>query len=330
MQASASHNTASTRTRLRPRWNGSSGAPATSVAKPPRRTMQRAQHKTDHRQRGEDQRQCGDLAQHARAETLQPLVDQRGQHGVAAGNAEHRRDAEIADRGDEGERRAGEDRRRRERHDHGMRDAQRTRAAQAGGLDQVARQVAQPRAHREEDERRALDAHHQHDAPLRIERIGRARGGRQAQRTEDRAARAGQFDPGQRGDLRGDQERQQGDEGERGLGAHVGEREHERRRRADHDRHERRQQARFERIDQRALRRRAAPLSEQEAKDFAVGSRRQRFHEQSGERPEPENGDVAGQHRQQRGFAGEQRTRRQRHGRGTRHCHTPLITRERG
>ena len=120
MQASAIHSTSSTSTRPRPSRNGVSGALAPSAAKPPRRTMQRAQQQPDHRQHGEDQRQRRDLAEHARAETLQPLIDQRGQHGVAAGNAEHRRDAEIADRGDEGERRAGEDRRHRQRHDHGL------------------------------------------------------------------------------------------------------------------------------------------------------------------------------------------------------------------
>ena len=60
-------------------------------------------------------RQHGDLGQHRRAESGEPLVDQRRQHEVVAGNAEQRGNAEVAEARDEAQRDAGEERRRHQR-----------------------------------------------------------------------------------------------------------------------------------------------------------------------------------------------------------------------
>ena len=112
-----------------------------------------AQHEPDHRKGSEPQRERCNLAQDARPKALQVLIDQRRQHGVAAGDSEQRWDAEIADRRHERERRTGEDRRQRHRQDHRASDPQRTSTAKPRRLDEVAWQVAQARLHRKEDER---------------------------------------------------------------------------------------------------------------------------------------------------------------------------------
>ena len=60
--------------------------------------------------RGDQHRQHRDLGDHGRPKTRQTLVDQDRQQRVRRRDAEQRRDAEIADRGDEGERAAGDQR----------------------------------------------------------------------------------------------------------------------------------------------------------------------------------------------------------------------------
>ena len=161
--------------------------PFRGSAGPPRERG--AQQEAGKRQRGEDQGESGDLAEHTRTETLQPLVDERRQHRIAAGNAEKRRDAEIADRRDEGEHRAGEQRRPGERQDHGAGHAARPGAAESRRLDEIARQAAQTRPDGEERQGRVFDAHDQHDAPPRIERVRAARLRREPDRVQDRARR---------------------------------------------------------------------------------------------------------------------------------------------
>ena len=95
--------------------------------------------------------------QHRRPEPGEALVDQRRQRRVVGRDAEQRGHPEIAERRDEGEQRAGDERR---ASSAAARCVRSTRAAAGAGgarrLDQLARQRAQAGAQREEHQRRVL------------------------------------------------------------------------------------------------------------------------------------------------------------------------------
>ena len=174
------------------------------------------------REQGEQQRERGDLREHARAEARQPLVDQRDQYGEAGRDAEESRYAKVADIADEREHSAcGNGGNHQRQHDRAN-DAPWLGACRLRGLDQVARQRAQTRTHGQKDDRRLLEAQQQDDALRTVERMRRPRRWRETQRSEQSAVRSEQIDPRQRRDLWRDHQRQHEAENQRLLAAQIG------------------------------------------------------------------------------------------------------------
>ena len=107
MNRMASQPSSASGSRQRPKGKARRRACRETMARAAQR--QRLQRDAKQSKHGDQHRKCRDLRQDARTETGDPLIDQCGQRQIIDRHAEQRRNAEIADAGNKGERSGGDE-----------------------------------------------------------------------------------------------------------------------------------------------------------------------------------------------------------------------------